>query len=90
MQAQSQKRMFKVLTPIDKKNGSKYWMRVGTGFPGKDAASFNLYIDAWPTNGKGMLHVREMDEEDFQKGRRDGPSSDPPALPPSTDDELPF
>jgi hypothetical protein len=83
--------MYKVLSPVDKKNGTKYWMRVGSGFPGKDPASFNLYIDAWP-NGSKMLHVREMDEEDFQKGRREGPSSEPD-LPPassSEDNDLPF
>ncbi len=90
MQMQSQKR-FKVLTPIEAKKGGKtYWMKVGIGFPGKDAASFNLYIDAWPTQGK-MLHVREMDEEDFQRGRREGPSSDPmPSGAPDSTDDLPF
>ena len=70
MSAQATKaRMFKVLVPIEKKDGGTYWMRVGTGFPGKDATSLNLFIDAYPTNNK-MLHVREMDEEDFQKSER--------------------
>lgn len=58
-------RMFKVLVPVEKKDGTTFWMRVGSGFPGKDPTTFNLYIDAFPTNSK-MLHVREMDEEDLQ------------------------
>jgi hypothetical protein len=62
--------MFKVMIPVEKKGGGTYWMRVGTGFPGKDGStSLNLYIDAFPANSK-MLHVREMDDEDFQKSDR--------------------
>lgn len=76
-------RMFKVMCPIERKDGSTFWMRVGTGFPNKDL-SINLYLDALPTNQK--LQLREMDEEDLApKGRRreDG-------APPRTRDELPF
>jgi hypothetical protein len=79
-------RMFKVLVPIEKKGGGTYWMRVGTGFPGKDASTLNLYIDAYPV-GQKMLHVREMDEEDLTR-RREGPSSSADA--PSAVDDLPF
>lgn len=76
-------RMFKVMCPIERKDGSTFWMRVGTGFPNKDL-SINLYLDALPTNQK--LQLREMDEEDLApKGRRrdDG-------APARTRDELPF
>jgi hypothetical protein len=67
MHAQATKKMFKVLIPVEKKGGGTYWMRVGTGFPGKDGGtSLNLYVDAFPANAK-MLHVREMDEEDLQR-----------------------
>jgi hypothetical protein len=72
MQAQlSRPRMFKVLCPIPKKDGTTFWMRVGTGFPGKDPTTINLHLDALPINHK--LHIREMDEEDLapKEGRRD-------------------
>ncbi|MEZ4403904.1 MAG: hypothetical protein R3B06_28025 [Kofleriaceae bacterium] len=76
--------MFKVLCPVERKDGSTYWMRVGTGFPNKDQ-SINLYLDALPANQK--LQLREMDEEDLQvrggKRRDDG-------APARSRDELPF
>jgi hypothetical protein len=61
--------MFKVISPIEKKEGGKYWMRVGTGFTNKDD-SINIYLDAWPKNFQ--LQLRELDEEDLR--RRDGSS----------------
>ena len=67
-------RMFKVISPIEKKDGTTFWMRVGTGFPNKDQ-SINLYLDAIPFNH--TLQIREMDEEDLApRGRkRDGAAS---------------
>jgi hypothetical protein len=61
-----QKRMWKVITPVDKKNGDKYWMRLGTGFLNKDE-SINVYLDAIPvpTEKSFMLQLREMTDEDF-------------------------
>ena len=63
-----QKKMFKVITPIEKANGGgKYWMRLGTAFTNKDE-SINVYLDAIPVNQKEWtLQLREMDEEDFKK-----------------------
>ena len=55
------KKMFKVLSPIVKKDGSTFWMRVGTGFPNKDD-SVNVYLDVFPKDGK--LQLREFDERD--------------------------
>jgi len=68
------KKMFKVLCPIARKDGSTFWMRVGTAFPNRDQ-SINLYLDALPTNQK--LQVREMDEDDLREreGRSRGRSS---------------
>ncbi len=67
----SRPRMFKVISPIEKKDGTKFWMRVGTGYPNKDQ-SINLYLDAMPFNH--TLQIREMVDEDFApRGRtRDG------------------
>ncbi|HVV84236.1 MAG TPA: hypothetical protein VHE35_14285 [Kofleriaceae bacterium] len=74
-------RMFKVISPIEKKDGSTFWMRVGTGYPNKDQ-SINLYLDAIPFNHK--LQLREVDDEDLQprgRKREDGAPSSPSDLP---------
>src|SRR5450432_4083166 len=41
--AMTMKKMFKVLCPMEGKNGHKWWMRLGTGFPNKDD-SINIYL----------------------------------------------
>ena len=61
------KKMFKILCPIERKDGKTHWMRVGTGFPNKDD-SVNLYLDVLPANLK--LQLRELTEEDLRD--RDG------------------
>jgi len=85
-------RMFKVLCPIERKDGSTYWMRVGTGFPNKDQ-SINVYIDAMPCK-ENKLQLREMDDEDFARSRRrdDAGSHRPPPPPPAAagPGDLPF
>ena len=77
-----QKRRFKVITPIDKRDGGKYWMRVGSGFTNKDD-SINLYLDAFPVAyGKELtLQVREMTDEDFRRGERGERRTFSPAVP---------
>ena len=65
-----QKKMFKVLCPIPKRDGSgKWWMRVGSGFENKDS-SINVYLDAMPVRGDVTLQLRELDESDLRE--RDG------------------
>jgi hypothetical protein len=71
------KKMFKVLSPITKKDGSTFWMRVGTGFPNKDD-SVNVYLDVFPKDGK--LQLREMDERDLRPSGK-SPAVDNEALP---------
>jgi hypothetical protein len=66
-----QKRMFKVISPIERKDGSTYWMRVGTGFANKDD-SINIYLDAMPKDMK--LQLRELTEEELRE--REGRRSD--------------
>ena len=65
------KKMFKILCPIERKDGKTHWMRVGTGFPNKDD-SVNLYLDVLPANLK--LQLRELTEEDLRV-RDGGPRS---------------
>ena len=59
-----QKRMYKVICPIERKDGGTYWMRLGNGHTNKDN-SINLYLDAMPVNGK--LQLRELTEEELRE-----------------------
>ena len=58
------KKMFKVLSAIEKRDGGTFWMRVGSGFTNKDN-SVNIYLDVMPKNFQ--LQLRELDEEDLRK-----------------------
>jgi hypothetical protein len=66
-----EKKMYKVLTPIPKRDGSGSWfMKVGNGFTNKDN-SINVYLDVIPVGiqpGKGMtLTIMELDERDLKQ-----------------------
>lgn len=89
-----QKRMYKVITPIEKKDGGKYWMRIGSGFTNKDE-SINIYLEAIPvSHGKELtLQLRELTEEDFRRSsdKRNTTAFVPPSNPmPASPDALPF
>ena len=72
-----QNKMYKVLTPITKRDGGSWFMKIGSGYTNKDS-SINLYLDAVPVGvapGKGMtLQIRELDEADLRQreARRSG------------------
>jgi hypothetical protein len=59
--------MYKVIAPIEKKDGRTFWLDVGRGFPNKDD-SINVYLDACPKEMK--FQIREMTEEDFKHRER--------------------
>ncbi|MGH9886310.1 MAG: hypothetical protein ACREBE_12320 [bacterium] len=59
-----QKKTFKVLAAIPKRDGGTYWMRCGNGYTNKDD-SINVYLDAIPKEMKFQL--RELDEEDLRR-----------------------
>ena len=94
-----EKRMFKVISFVERKDKTTYWMKIGTGFPNRDG-SINLYLDAMPIHPK--LQLREVTEEErFENARRrrnglDGVGGDPPRYSASADsaptsqDALPF
>ena len=93
-----QKRMFKVISPVERKDGNKFWMRVGSGFTNKDD-SINIYLDAIPAarNGEITLQVRELTEEDLRpRGEKRASHASSHAANPSaqgastTMDQLPF
>lgn len=81
------KKMFKVLSPVEKKGGGTLWLRLGTAFTNKDE-SINLYLDGLPTNGQ--LHLREMTEEDFASSRRDDAPPRAGASASASADAVPF
>ncbi len=66
-----QKRMFKVITPIERKDGGKFWMRLGNAYVNKDN-SINVYLDAVPLgagrDGQGVtLQLRELTDEELRE-----------------------
>jgi len=65
------KRMFKVISPIDKRDGGKWWLRCGTAYVNKDN-SINVYLEALPLvgqkDGQGVtLQLRELTEEEMRE-----------------------
>jgi hypothetical protein len=80
-----QKKTFKVLAAIPKRDGGHWWMRCGAGHTNKDD-SINVYLDAMPRDLKFTL--RELDDEDLRKreayrathGEAGAPSNDPVPL----------
>ena len=48
----------KVLCPMESK-GKTNWVRIGSAFRNADG-SINVYLDAYPANGK--LMIRELDD----------------------------
>jgi hypothetical protein len=66
-----QKRMFKVITPIERRDGGKYWMRLGNAYVNKDN-SINVYLDAVPCapakEGQGLtLQLRELTDDELRE-----------------------
>jgi len=59
-----QKKAFKVLAAIPKKDGTQWWMKCGSAHTNKDD-SINVYLDAMPRDLKFQL--RELDEEDLRR-----------------------
>ena len=82
-----QKRMYKVISPIEKKGGGTFWMRTGSAFTNKDD-SINVYIDAVPKNHQFQL--RELTEEELTRKSTYGDSNGSSAQPASTDANVPF
>lgn len=65
-------KMYKVLSPIPKKNGTTFWLRVGTAYTNKDN-SINLYLDVLPKDGR--LQLREFEEGELNMSMRQPPPS---------------
>ena len=67
-----QKRMFKVISPIDRKDGGKFWLRCGTAYVNKDN-SINVYLEALPLGatkeGQGgvTLQLRELTDDELRE-----------------------
>ena len=63
------KRTFKVISPIERRDGNGvWWMRCGNAFTNKDE-SINVYLDAMPAPGKDgfKLQLRELTEEELRE-----------------------
>lgn len=64
------RRMFKVISPIERRDGGgQYWLRCGNAYVNKDS-SINVYIDALPMAGQKdgiKLQLRELTEEELRE-----------------------
>lgn len=88
------KQRFKVITPIERKDGTKFWMRLGSGFRNKDD-SINCYLDAVPVGrAELVIQIRELTEEDLRASehRRNTPvgAHAAPPTPPALSADVPF
>lgn len=94
------KKMFKVISPIERRDGGKWWMRCGTAHGNKDD-SINVYVDALPlagmAAGKGItLQLREYTEEELRErseranNPRGGSSMGPSSRDAGPSDSIPF
>jgi len=74
------KKMFKIMCAIPKKDGGTYWMRLGNGFENRDN-SINMYLNALPApnlkSGQYELQLRELDAEDLRRRESYATSSTP-------------
>lgn len=88
------KRMYKVISPLERRDGGKFWQRCGTAYTNKDE-SINVYLDVIPTKADFTLQLRELTEEELRNNSERRASSTPPAnhMPPppnSATAALPF
>lgn len=54
------------------RQGKTYWMRIGSAYLNNDGST-NVYLDAYPANGK--LQIRDLDERDESKRKPDESTS---------------
>jgi hypothetical protein len=65
------RKMFKVVSPLDRQDGSTYWMRCGSAFINKDN-SINVFVHALPLAQIGLkdgmkLQLRELTDEELRE-----------------------
>jgi hypothetical protein len=77
-----QKRTFKVLAAIPKRDGGHWWMKCGSGHTNRDD-SINVYLDAVPKDLRFTL--RELDDEDLRRREAYRATHGDPGIPESTD-----
>ena len=57
------------------RQGKTYWMRIGSAYTNVDGST-NVYLDAFPANGK--LQIREFNERDEGKQKPDDDANSAP------------
>ncbi len=57
------------------RQGKTYWMRIGSAYTNVDGST-NVYLDAFPANGK--LQIREFNERDESKQKSDDDANSAP------------
>ncbi|MBK9071724.1 MAG: hypothetical protein IPL79_12090 [Myxococcales bacterium] len=67
------KKRFNVVSPVERKDGKTFWVRIGVGYANRDN-SINMYLDALPVNQRLQLRVADDDEKLASDGSRRPPS----------------
>lgn len=71
-----QKKVYKIMSAVEKRDGGSFWIRVGSGYTNRDG-SVNIYLDVFPKTFQ--LQMRELDEEDLRKREPRADGAPPPA-----------
>lgn len=67
------KKRFNVVSPVERKDGKTFWVRIGVGYANRDN-SINMYLDALPVNQRLQLRIADDDEKLASDGSRRPPS----------------
>lgn len=55
-----------IYTIVERKDGKKLWLRIGTAFTNRDG-SLTCHLDALPVNGS--MHIRDLKTIDESQGQ---------------------
>lgn len=66
------KKRFNVISPVERKDGKTFWVRIGVGYANRDN-SINMYLDALPVNQRLQLREADDDEKIASDGTRRPP-----------------
>ncbi len=66
------KKRFNVVSPVERKDGKTFWVRIGVGYANRDN-SINMYLDALPVNQRLQLRIADDDEKLASDGSRRPP-----------------
>jgi hypothetical protein len=55
---------FAVYTVIEREKQEPFWLRIGAAWAHKDGSGYNVTLDALPHNGRIVLRLPKVEEEE--------------------------